>query len=749
MIQLEVNGVFLDLYELDPPKITFNIEDIEDTSAKSIFSRTFRLPATSNNNQFFQHAFLVNGVDFDITIKRTARILVDGILFREGEIRLNKIYTSRENERIDYECIFLGETKSLGSSIGEKTLCDINTSDLAHELNYTAITESWQAYPEGTTTDGLLNGNVLYPIVDFGNTYGDGGIEQTRIGVGSGEHFTNPSNPLLLNRFKPMVRAKYIWDKIFDDAGFTYTSTFLGSDLFNQLYVSAWGDNEDIEVSSAISNYFRVVRSAQYDGYYEQDIDNPDTQVDYNGEVYDYSDNYNLSTDTYTAPVNGTYQFAITQSLYIDNETTGTDNLTFIIKKNGTIAQSVVIDTFFPGDADGNYYYSHTFPPITLVAGDTIQFWINPLNAPSNVVAKGGSFTCIDAPGDMDISYYLNCDTKQIDFIKHIINKFRLVLSPDKNISSNFIIEPWADFIASGDIFDWTNKLDVSKDFTIEPLFYTQKSKITFTDKEDGDYLNDTYKKQFDETFGTLEVFDANELLTDERKVEGLLPATPVQQIEGANQFTGGAINQGMDNFIIPLIHTHDETGNHIPMKPKTRLLFYNGLKDTGLSVATTNTYNIQDESLVVHALDTYPMISEYSVFPINATSLYLNWERELGYIRYGVLDYNTGASVYEDYWSDYINLLYNKWSRKITAYFILDSTDLQDFSFDDVIFVKDTYYYVDKIYDVPIGDKTSVKVDLIKLIDFSVPTGGIIPLGNIWDEVSDDWDTTTFTWND
>ena len=60
MVQLRVedgsNYVWLDLYETEPIKLTLSIEDITNTEARSVFSRTFRVPSTGNNNKFFKHA---------------------------------------------------------------------------------------------------------------------------------------------------------------------------------------------------------------------------------------------------------------------------------------------------------------------------------------------------------------------------------------------------------------------------------------------------------------------------------------------------------------------------------------------------------------------------------------------------------------------------------------------------------------------------------------------------------------------
>ena len=64
MIQLKVyktkgdsdTALFLDLYETEPIKLTLSIEDITQADATSVFSKTFRVPATRHNNDFFENA---------------------------------------------------------------------------------------------------------------------------------------------------------------------------------------------------------------------------------------------------------------------------------------------------------------------------------------------------------------------------------------------------------------------------------------------------------------------------------------------------------------------------------------------------------------------------------------------------------------------------------------------------------------------------------------------------------------------
>ena len=128
---------------------------------------------------------------YDVTIKKPAEILVDGVEFKEGNVRLQKVFLNTELDRYDYELLFLGETRDFSSAIGEAGLCELDMPDLIGDDNGDTLTlidvaNSWNAWDgtNGTLTTGLHNGNILYPLIDHGNTYNDSGnVEQTRIAL--------------------------------------------------------------------------------------------------------------------------------------------------------------------------------------------------------------------------------------------------------------------------------------------------------------------------------------------------------------------------------------------------------------------------------------------------------------------------------------------------------------------------------------------------------------------------------------
>ncbi len=747
MIQLKVyddsrqlTQYWLDLYETEPIKLNLSVEDITNAEAKSVFSRTFRVPATSANNIFFKHAFLIDGIDYDVTVKKPAEIIVDGAEFRQGHIRLQRIYINGAQDKIDYEIIFLGETRDFSSAIGDASMCNLNIASLSHTVSFAEIASSWSAYPSEkkwdtatesfvsqtpTLTDGLKNGDVLYPLIDFGNTYDDNGnAEEARIATQGSNNFTqgpesDPDKSLELKRFKPMIRAKKLVDQIFSDAGYTFTSVFFDSDTFKQVYVSAFGNESRIDLSlDANSDNIMnatdtttqgISGSALNDVIVNDNVSDPSSGNGFTADGKNYQ--YTSGSSFYVAPVTGSYIFQAEANYmawfdYYDSPP-GSPVAGRLLLTNA------IGSTIY---ATGSYAANALISVqgiVSLNAGDQVHVKLETAGAVSQAQITLSAFETISAPGASLPTASLDCDYKQIEFIKDILTTFRLVMSPDPADSRNFIIEPFVDYIASGELYDWSDKLIRDKDFVIEPLFNTQSDQIDFTHKDDGDWINIYHTQAYKNVFGYLQFDSGNELLKGTRKIETNWAPTPLAKIEDAGNTS---------RFIIPQLVVKNE-GENNPIKPKTRFLFYNGLQE--ILTSASHWYMTGAPASPFSGLNYYPLVSYYNEWPMTVNSQVLNWNVDVPYWGDNVGGYNgliTQNSLYTEYWSNYINSLYDKNARRITAYFTLNNVDLQTFSFDDVIYVDGVYYRPEKINDAQIGVTGPVKVQLIKLLDY-IPT--------------------------
>ena len=760
MIQLKVyktlgdndTALFLDLYDTEPIKLTLSIEDVTKADATSVFSKTFRVPATRNNNEFFENAYEVDGIDFDVTLKNQAQILVDGAEFREGHIRLQKIFRNQDLDRIDYELLFLGETRDFSSVIAERTMCQMvfsdfnwpglpqnytNAADFFGPFDYTDIVTSWNAFPENASlTGGYADGDILMPLIDHGNTYDENGApQQGRIALGptSSSSFTSNQAQWSLDqtRLKPMIRAKRVWDQIFEDASYTYSSTFLNSDQFHQMYISAFGNNEQIGMEIGQLTGINFESSNQFGS--GNDI------TDYMWNNFASSNAANdfiiasPATGSYftcpgTATAGGNYYvMSASAQMRAEIEQSSGPNISI-----PSFVRLCVVD--FPGGtiqqtlATGNFTYNGNTSSLTWdsrnggyqpIQGDTIQVFLDVQSSYVDYSTVTNTYwDCTAAPGDYYAPADLDCEYKQIEFVKDVLTMFRLVMQPDNTRPNNFIIEPWQDFIGSGTTYDWSHKLVEEQDMILEPLFNTQSATIEFSGAQDEDYINTFHQDNNKHAYGWLRFDSANELLKGTRKVEVKgIAATPIDQIEEGDANP----NQLDPKFIIPSIHTHDDNtaaNEHIPIKPKTRMLFYNGLQ----TITNSHDYwhlnnnigsNVQQQK--------YPLVSPYENWPVQQTSLNLNFSNDTRYYinpSPGGGYYNQGTTLFDGFWSRYISSLYDKFSRRLTANFILNNVDLQYLTFDDVIFINGKYYRPEKILNAEVGAETKVQVQLITLND-------------------------------
>tara|TARA_R110001632_G_scaffold4697_2_gene19425 strand:+ start:11179 stop:15114 length:3936 start_codon:yes stop_codon:yes gene_type:complete len=781
MIQLKVypnvgapndTSLFLDLYETQPIKLTLSIEDITSADATSVFSRTFKVPGTRTNNIFFKNAFEIDGTDFDITIKKPAEILVNGTEFKTGHVRLQKIFANEDLDKIDYELLFLGETRDFSSAIGELTMCQLtltdfdwdglpvsytNAGDFAGAPGAAQVEASWGAWDgiNGTSISGLADGDLLFPLIDHGNSYdNDGDLIAPTVTLGSNgqdESFNHQANALSPQRLKPMIRGKRLWDQIFENAGYTYESSFLGGEQFRHMYLSAFGNNENasLDVEQSVAQIFEVfdigntgdndVDSYLYmpnivfgDPAYQINV--PDVGSGAGGSYFTAPGDAQIGGSYYSFDYGAQVDAAIENSDYGYTNVDVAVQLCIVSSVGGTITQVLDTGSWNSGGNWSSSSYDSRNGGYQPQTGDIFQIYVTANYAYDISSVDQCYWHCHAAPGDYYPLRDLDCEYQQIDFIKDIITMFRLVMQPAIDRPNHFIIEPWQDFIGSGDVYDWSHKLIREKDFVSEPLFNTQSAQIEYTMQEDEDFINVYHQDNNKHAYGWLRFNSANELLKGKRDVEvtGIAP-TPIDNI--INYSTNGSHDD--PSFIIPQIFEvtgeQDQHGQNerLPIKPKSRFLFYNGLA----TINNSHSYWYMAGSNGNQgngSWSAYPLVSPYEYWPIlnvpeippaaAINTLNLNFANDTRYF----MDPDPGATIYgqipntlfDEFWARYVSSLYNKFSRRVTAYFTLNNVDLQTLTFDDVIFIDGKYYRPEKIIDAQIGERTAVKCELITIKD-------------------------------
>jgi hypothetical protein len=231
-----------------PMSLNFQVNDVKDLQSRSgVFSKTFRIPATKNNNIVLKSAYFSasdnNGND--ISNKKDCIILINDLISIKGLLQLKEIGFNESAEY--YSCVFFADNLSWATLIEEKTLADIDFGSDAEDLllQSNEIVATWSQANATTNTS-----KVVYPIVSYGefNTastqshgiqlfdkYVKAGGTQTDAYFGIDDF----GNPLPYNEptldWRPCIWVYDITHKIFNDVGFTIESSFIESDLFKKL----------------------------------------------------------------------------------------------------------------------------------------------------------------------------------------------------------------------------------------------------------------------------------------------------------------------------------------------------------------------------------------------------------------------------------------------------------------------------------------------------------------------------------
>ncbi len=252
-IDLE-NSVFGELDVTDhsdfPLSLTFQISDIRDiTSTSGDYSKTFKVPATKNNNKLLSNSFNPKITQTNINSKKPCRIVVNGSTTVTGLIKTTGV-AGFGKKAAYYNCVFYGNNLSWAKNIDERYLHQINWGTAGEDILYhkTDIMATWDY------TDSDAASPFIYPIVSYGD-FNIGGKEKTMqlldyredryAGSPTGEFGksywgydsggNNFGNPIPQSDWRPAIFVKTTLEKIFSDLGYGISSDFINTDMFKKL----------------------------------------------------------------------------------------------------------------------------------------------------------------------------------------------------------------------------------------------------------------------------------------------------------------------------------------------------------------------------------------------------------------------------------------------------------------------------------------------------------------------------------
>jgi len=728
--------------------IVYSIDDISNFgSRKSTYSKTIKVPGTKNNNKLLGQLYDIK-IDgsFDMTLKHDCVLTVNNNSIIDGFLVLNSIdkYMIGDKFQIFYELNIFDEVKNLFDDLGEYKLSDLDFSS-----GFTFGTSTWGIGDHIFNENNVVSANIntgttlpyFYPLTNYGYYI-------NKINKNYPLHGTS------LGLIYPSVYFKAIFDKIFYDNGYTYTSDFLNGNSYDSLFTKfATIYNKGSKWTEA--RYCNYVCSGQTITNYMSDIDSS-KQIYYdrvNGifntkqiNYYECDDYYfdgklivsgatvNTSIRGLRIPIDLIYKINMKFDIQSDyGETNGngreSDYLLYHYRFiEGTEELLGWYKTEQMGGPGPNYCFTTGLTYLELKKDDIIYMTVRPgeqnndgpMGSPGEPIdvtirsasielqeCWSGQTTSIDKYNTtIDLASTLP-DMTQADFLREIIKIGNLYIKPSKINNKNLIIEPRDDFY-DGSMVDWSDKVDYNKSINAKNLNDKNYAIINLTYTEGEDYYNKLYQANYNKIYGSKKIQSTNTLFNDENTLELLFQSYSMYNWWGFS-----------DTLISIITETEKST-------------WFDDRKDWN-SMFGILTINVDNTILIPFAnFDSgYTGIDfRYNQFLyLDGTPGFITVQHatELGGKEYDVNFettnplYNTilqspDNNLYTLFYKNQIDNIQHKNCRYVTMYLDLKLSDILNLSFRNTITIDGQMYLLQKIeYDVT--KQVSSKVELLKLV--------------------------------
>lgn len=564
--KLIANGVELDIFQDEEIKISNNITQLFDLGAiPADFTRTITLPGTKGNNAFFEHYYdisVYSPLTFGSNNKVPAYMDFDGIYVANGYLQLNKVNVF-QNKYIDsYEVTLFGATSAFSRDTNRNFLTDlISLRSYNHTASLANINLSWSG--------SLFNGDIIYPLADYGQALSFNSQERLPMSVESGS--------LTVQDFKPAIRIKKVWDAIFDTYGYTYTSSFWNQPFLDNVYMIL---NNDLSFIQTSGSFFGSA-SVDLQDYGQFKIGPISGSVGTNVSAsHNVSVPLNWNNFQKTTPLLTTGSVAPIYSVTHPTKLNGTINLQWLVTKdkpsagigvpqftlqfvdaNNTaskyetpldVINDYMVDVYFTQTTtptSQSYEAAQSFTTLSIPSGSyypaikQVVFGVdnfdvrystaqNPVSyLEINKVKQAGDYKIIDIPSNMPFG---QVGIRLVDFIKAVQKKFNLVFYPNNTKSGQFICETFDDWYKRGSVKDFNKYINLNEKIEVIPANNLAVNKLTFGDTLDGDYISQQFSKENSRPYGDAFYVDTTNYFSQgEFTVQSGFASTPLGYIDG------------------------------------------------------------------------------------------------------------------------------------------------------------------------------------------------------------------------
>jgi hypothetical protein len=576
--RLIANGTQLDIFDDEDIKVSNNVTGLFDIGVlPATFTRQISLPGTKVNNAFFEHVYDIsvdNPFLFATNIKVPAYIDFDSVYLIDGYIQLNKVNVIANKYIESYEITLYGTLSSFARDTNRLYLTNLTSlAQYNHTASYDNISASWNG--------NLFGGDIVYPLADYGSGYAftQGAYEIYGI--------DDQDGALTVQNFKPAIRVKPVLDAIFEEAGYTYTSSFMSQPFINDMYLFCNNSLKYPEFAGVDLETYGKIKVGAISGSGMTDItlasgswttlpwynEFSDQQNFYTNGAYRVNErtnlrgvlnvNINVSCSVNNMPgtlsANGTWQLRMLETG--SSTAYGTRALSSYIFFFDQLQQSRTggINTTYQLASEfnlnsipaGNYYFQirqspNNAPPtsqplVTLDPQSTTKSFLEITQV--NSAADG---RIMDIPSNMP---YGTNGIKQIDFILGLQKKFNLVIYPSNTKANQFIIETFNEWYKRGQVKDFNKYINLDDKIEVIPANNLAVNKLNFGDTLDQDYISQQFSKAANREYGKTYYVDTTNFYSQgEFNVKTTFASDPLIRIAGTG-LSGSAITPTETTF--------------------------------------------------------------------------------------------------------------------------------------------------------------------------------------------------------
>ena len=347
------------------------------------------------------------------------------------------------------------------------------------------------------------------------------------------------------------------------------------------------------------------------------------------------------------------------------------------------------------------------------------------------------------------ISNIIPSNLMQSTFLLNHIKQFGLVLDKDE---AGLIIKSRNTFYKEGKILNWSNKIDLSKEISIEPLAFEDRYQtLKYEPNETTHYKN--YSTVSKVPYSNFRIDTSYEFNDSENELFKSQFNTPLisqeysQVLTSSGAWTQTGVNRRL-LFLAPAMHTIDSsTSARSKAEAKMTLLFkfpcitnpdyhldgYPGFNkstriylsdDTPLQITNNEfTWNAISETLTTPFLDSTFNNSFPYFKSISPDFLYsLEFGKNLLYYNSEVNDvvYKEDATIYNRLFKKWVEDRYSNNTKIVTAYVYITLAEYKKLKLNSFVIIDNTLFLLNTISDFNIIEEGLTKVELLKVNDIN-----------------------------